>query len=157
MLPRVVADDTDLPANLRALGIQRQGLRLDEVELARIVTIETEVMHRITIDGVELHLLAVEERGLRGNRSGGDDVTVGQDQAPLGVDHESGRLRRGIPLRVEGPGCIDIDRHHTARDPLESHRPVGITFDRGGLLRHLRRLLPGAWREHRGRLRGQRL
>ena len=133
LLAGIVADDADLAADLRAFRIQRQRLGLDEVQLRRVVAIEAEVVHRIAIHRVELHFLAIEERGLGGHRARGHDVAVGEDQAALGIDHEAGGLRGGVPLRIEGARRIDVDRHDAAGDALERHGPVGIALDRGRL------------------------
>ena len=66
---------------------------------------------------------------------GRHDVTIGEDQAALGVDHEAGRLRGGVPLGVEGARLVDLDRDHAPGDALERHGPVRIALDRHGGLR----------------------
>ena len=124
LLARVVADDADLDADLRAFRIQRQLGGLDEPELLRVVAIEAEVVHGIAIHRLELDFLAIEECRDGLHRARRDDVPVRQDQAALGVDHEAGRLRRRVPLRVEGARCVDLDRDHAGRDPLERPGPA---------------------------------
>ncbi len=114
-------------------------------------------MHRIAIHRVELHFLPVQKGRLRGDRAGRHHVTVGKDQAALGVDDETGRLRRRIPLSIECPGRIDVDGHDAARDPLEGRGPVGILFHGRSLLCDCRRLLCSARRRGCRRLHGQRL
>ena len=162
LLTGVVADDADLAPDLRALRVERQGPRLDKTQLARIVAVQAEVMHRIAVHGVELHFLAVEEGRLGGHGPGRDDMAVGQDEAALGVDHEPRSLRGRVPLRIERPRRIDIDRYDAAGDTLKRDGPVGVLLDGRRLLGDLRGLLSAAreraWgRLHRQRFRGTRL
>ena len=153
LLAGVVADHADLAPDLRPFRVQRQRLGLDEAQLLRVVTVDAEVVHRVAVHRVQLHFLAVEEGRLRGHRPRGHDVTVGEDQAALGVHHEAGRLRGGVPLGVEGARQVDVDRDHARGDVLERHGPVRIALDRHGGLRGvglLTGLAPG------GRRRGWR-
>ena len=124
LLARVVADDTDLGAHLGAPGIERQLRRLDETQLRRVVAVQAEIVHRVAVDGLQLHFLAVQEHRLGGDRPRRHDMPVGQDQAPLRIHDESRRLCRGIPLRVEGPGRVDLDGDHAGRDALQRGRPA---------------------------------
>ncbi len=123
LLAGVVADDADLGADARAFRIQRQRHRLHVAQPGRVVTIDAEVVHRVAIDGVQLDFLPVLEHRGRHHRSGRDDVPVGQDQAALGVDHETRRLARLVPLGVEGAGLVDLDRDDRRRDALERTVP----------------------------------
>jgi hypothetical protein len=52
LFARIVADYANLSSYLRALRIQRQFGGLDELQLRRIVTIQTEVVDRIAVDGI---------------------------------------------------------------------------------------------------------
>ncbi len=123
LLAGVVADDADLGADARAFRVQRQRHRPHVTQLGRVVAIDAEVVHRVAIDGVQLDFLAVLEHRRRYHRSGRDDVPVGQDQAALGVDHETRRLARLVPLGVEGAGLVDLDRDDRRRDALERTVP----------------------------------
>ena len=47
-------------------------------------------------------------------------MAIGQNEPALGVDDEPGRLRRGVPLRIERPHAVDLNRDHAGGDALES-------------------------------------
>ena len=68
-------------------------------------------------------------------------MAIGEDEAALGIDDESRRLRGRIPLRIKRARGIDFNGHDGACDALERDGPVGAFLDCGGLLRELRRLL----------------
>ena len=57
---------------------------------------------------------------------GRHDVTIGEDQAALGVDDEAGRLARHVPFGVERARQVDLDRDDAGRDALERARPARI-------------------------------
>ena len=146
LLAGVVADDADLAADLRAVRIQRQRARLDEAQLLRVVAIDAEVVDRIAIHRIELHFLAIEERGFRGHRARRDHVAIGEDEAPLGVDDEARGLRGGVPFGVERARLVDFDGDHALGDARQRAAPRGaLTFGlrqcrlgRRGLRHHLR-------------------
>jgi hypothetical protein len=73
--------------------MQRQAGRLDEAQLRRVVAVQAEVVHRIAVHRIQLHLFPVEESGLRGHRPGRDHMAVGEDEATLGIHDEPGGLR----------------------------------------------------------------
>jgi hypothetical protein len=143
LLTGVVADDADLAADLRAVRKQRQGARLDEPQLLRVVAIDAEVVDGIAIHRIQLHFLAVEEGGLRGDRARRDDVAIGEDEPAFGVDDEAGGLRGRIPFGVERTRLVDFDGDHTLRDTRQRAAPGrAFTFGlrqcrlRGRRLRH---------------------
>ena len=92
-------------------------------------------MHRIAIHRIERHFLAIEKHRLRRDRTGCHDVTIGEDQAALGIDDEAGRLARHVPLGVEGARLIHLDGDDAAGHALERSCPAGIF---GGGDRHHR-------------------
>jgi hypothetical protein len=73
-------------------------------------------------------------------------MAVGQYQSAVGIDHETGGLRRHIALGIERARLIDLDRHHAAGNALERGSPIR----RRGLLRHRRvSVQPGRRRRQR--------
>ena len=130
LLARVVADDADLGADLRALRIQRQRRGLDVAELRRVVAVDAEVVDRVAVDRAQFDFLAVlEDRG-RDHGPRRHDVPVGQDQAALGIDDEAGRLARLVPLGVERARLVDLDRDDRRGDALERAVPGRVLLDR---------------------------
>ena len=123
LLARIVADDADFAANDRPGGIQRQLRRLDEAQFCRVVAINSEIVHRVPIDRVKLNLLAILKRRLRDDGSRHDHVSIGQNEAPLGIDDEARGLCGCIPLGVECTCAVDLDAHDTARDAVDGLRP----------------------------------
>ena len=75
--------------------------------------------------GIELHFLAIEERGLGRHRARRHHVAVGEDEAALGIDHEAGGLRGGIPLRIERARLVDLDGDHALGDSRQGSAPRG--------------------------------
>ena len=157
LLARVIAHDADLDADLGALGEERQLRRLDEAQLRRVVAIKAEVVHGVAVHGLELDLLAIQEGREGLDRPRRHHVAVGQDDAALGIHHETRGLRRSVPLGVEGARHVDLDRDHAGRDALERARPARglLELERlrqrhhRDLRRHDRRLVRG--RLQRGR------
>ena len=94
-------------------------------------------MDRIAVHRIELHFLAIQEGRLGGDGPRRHDVAIGQNETMLGIDDESSRLRRRVPLRVECARRIHVDGDDTARDALERHRPIRVFFDRGSALDQL--------------------
>ena len=94
--------------------------------------VNAEIVDGIAVHGEELHFLPVLERGLRRDRPGRHHVTIGQDEPALRVDDESRRLRGGIPLGVECPRTVNLDRDHAGGYPLQSLSPVRGTVDELG-------------------------
>jgi hypothetical protein len=133
----IVADHADLPADLRPLGVQRQRPGVDITQLLRVETIEAEIVHRIVVDRMEPHHLAVEE-GRRGrHRARRHDMAVREDDPTFGIDDETRRFRRLVPVRVEGAVLIEFDRHDAAGDARERGSPGRVGFERRDLLRHV--------------------
>ena len=96
----------------------------DEAQL-RVVAVDAEVVHRIAVHRVELHFLAVEERGLGGHRARRHDVAVREDQSALGVDDEPRRLRGGVPLGVERARLVDLDGDDALGNSRQRAAPGG--------------------------------
>jgi hypothetical protein len=89
-------------------------------------------MDGIAVHRVELHFLAVEERGFRRHRARGDHVTIREDEPAFGIDDEARRLRGGIPFRVEGARLVDLDGDHAFGHACERAAPRGaFTFGLG--------------------------
>ena len=137
LLTGIVAHDADLGADARAFRVQRQGRRRGVAQFRRVVAIEAEVVHRIAIHGPQLDFLAILEHGRRDHRTRGDDVTVGEYQPALGVDHEAGGLARLVPFGVEGPRLVDLDRDNRRRNPRQRLVP-GVGLPNGDILRDRR-------------------
>jgi hypothetical protein len=133
LLAGIVADNADFPADLRPVGVERQRTGLDEPQPARLVAINAEVVDRIPVDGIQLHLLAIEKSGLGGHGARRHDVAIREDESALGIHDEPGSLRRGIPLGIEGARRVDLDRNDTFCDAFERRGPIGA------LARHCRR------------------
>ncbi len=107
-----------------AFGNERELGRLHELELARVVTEETEVVHGIAVHGRELDFLLIEEYGLRAYRPRRHDVPVRQNEAALGVDDETRRLARLVALGVERARAVDLDGHDAGGDTLQRAIPA---------------------------------
>ena len=67
-----------------------------------------------------------EERGFCDYGPRRDDMAIREDEAALGIDDEAGRLRRGVPLRVEGARLVDFDGDDALRDALERAGPAAV-------------------------------
>ena len=132
LLAGIVADHADFAADHRARGIQRQLRRFNEAQLRRVVAIDAEVVNGVSVHGIELHLLAILEGGLRGHRPRRDHMPVRENESALGIDDEAGGLGGGVPFGIEGTRAVDLDGDHAARDPLQRLRPIGRrTLHRG--------------------------
>jgi len=123
LLAGVVAHDADLPAGARAGRRKLELGRLDEAQRVRVVAEEAEVVDGIPVDRRERHLFVIQEHGLGHHRPRRHHVTVGQDQAPLRVHHESGGLGRGVPVGIERAGGVDPDGDDAGGDTLQRVGP----------------------------------
>ena len=115
LLAGVVSHHADLRADPRVLRDELQLAGRHELDLGRVVADDPEVVDGIAIDDLDGHLFVIEEYGLDRRRPRVHDVTVGDDEAALGVDHES----RGQLVGLESP-C----RRNGARSPAR-RRPRG--------------------------------
>ena len=60
-------------------------------------------------------------------------MTVGQDKSPLGIDDETRGLARLIPLGIEGPRAVYLDRNNSGGDTLQRISPfTGIGLSSAG-------------------------
>ncbi len=110
LLAGIVADDTNLLADVGVIGVQRQFFRLDVSQVGGIVAEEAEVVHRVAVDRRQLHFLVIAKHGLGNNGTRGDDVAIGQDQTAPRVDDKAGGLARTVPLGVERASAVDSNR-----------------------------------------------
>jgi hypothetical protein len=122
-LAGVVADDADLGADEGFLWGEAEGGGLHEAQGRGVVLEEAEVVDGVAVERAQRDLLVVEEDGLGDDGSGVNDVTIGEDDAPLGVDDEGGRLRGSVPFGVEGAGGVDADRNDGGADSLQTVAP----------------------------------
>ncbi len=124
LLAGVVADDADVAADLRGLRHELELGRLHELQLARVVAEETEVVHRVAVHRHELDFLLIEEHGLGSHGSRRHDVPVGEDEPALRVDDETRRLARLVALGIERARAVDLNGHDSGRDAFQSAIPT---------------------------------
>ena len=123
----IIPNDANLATYLGAGRIQHQFRRFYEFEAPGVVTIKAEVVHRISVHGLQFDFLIIDKDRFGHDRSGRYHVTVGQDQPLLCIDHKSCRLRGLIPAGVKRPGTINANRHHARRHLAEGFAPCRRT------------------------------
>ena len=113
-------------------GDEQQFVRLDELDVVRIVLEETEVVDGVAVDRADFDFFVVQEDGFGDHGARVDDMAVGEDDALLGVHHETrghligGRLgiesaRNPNPQHDDGRG--DVLEHSLPRVLL--HNAIG--------------------------------
>ena len=126
LFARVVADHADVAADLGRVGNELKLSGLHELQVARRISEQAEVVNRIAVHGDEIDLLLIEKYRLRPNRSRSHDVTVRKNQSALGVNHKARGLAGLVALRVECARAVDADGHDGARNTLERAIPALI-------------------------------
>ncbi len=109
MFTGVITNDSNFLTDCRAVRYQRQFRRFNVLEFGRVVAIEAEIVHRVPVDGCQLHLFVILENRLSNDRARRYDVTIRQYDAAFRIDNESGCLRRRVPLGIKRPRRIDTN------------------------------------------------
>mmetsp|Transcript_30755 Transcript_30755/g.69002 ORF Transcript_30755/g.69002 Transcript_30755/m.69002 type:complete len:361 (+) Transcript_30755:1064-2146(+) len=114
LLPGVVAHHPDVESDFGQIRPEletcKTSVAAQVAKLGRVELEDPEVVHRVTVDRPERHLLVILEQGFGQHGPGLDDVAVGQNKTLLGVHHEARRLTCPRTVRVEAPGRVYLDR-----------------------------------------------
>ena len=108
-----------------------QGLYIHEFHFCGVEPVKAKVVNGIAIDRVDIHLFVIQKNGFRNHRARHHYVAIGEQNASLCIDDETGcrHVARGVPVE----GARGIDSHHDDRggNPVEDVLPsVGRRRDR---------------------------
>ena len=138
LLAAVVSDHAHLQTDARAVRLERDLLRLVERERRGIVPKKSEIVHRVRVQRPKRYLLSVLEHRLRDDRPRTQDVAIRQQDAARFVHHESGGVRAGSRLGVEGSRAGGLDDHDRLADPGHGALPLRVR-GRSAVLREVQR------------------